>query len=596
MNNFCNLLNCDPEITVSRCFKRASLKHHPDKGGDEDFFKKILNYYDSIPDKTKKCPRKSRAKKSSAKKSSAKKSKSLKPCKSHQYRDPVTNRCRNKSKSAKKSSAKKSKSLKPCKSHQYRDPVTNRCRNKSKSAKKSSAKKSKSLKPCKSHQYRDPVTNRCRNKSKSAKKSNLERRNCIDRSSLPLKDVQIKIAKYMDTNNGLLVALGTGFGKTLSAVLASQCFLDKFPNSKIVFIGPSSLVSNFKKEIIKYGGYNMKNYEMYSFDTFYNSYKKGKGISLNGKFLIIDEAHNLRNPSSKKTQVIVKQSFKAKKRILLTATPFVNSSMDLVPIANIVLGEDVVKKSEASFDIISKYLNGKLIFIKDELKTFFPKKIEHYETVYMSDSYYDKYATRIENEKAFGENAKQFHGCYRKAVNSIGLDQYLSGKMTKVISTTRKGKTIVYTNWLEYGVNVIEKTLKKENISFRAFTGKIGKTEKKEIVDSFNNDEFDVLIITKSGAEGLDLKGVRNVIILDPPWNKASLDQIIGRAIRYKSHEHLPPDQRKVDVYYMILDIPVSEKTQPFNVPSGDVILYEIIKEKEKILSLVNEELSLYSI
>ena len=400
----------------------------------------------------------------------------------------------------------------------------------------------------------------------------------------------------MDTNNGLLVALGTGFGKTLSAVLASQCFLDKFPNSKIVFIGPASLVSNFKKEIIKYGGYNMKNYEMYSFDTFYNSYKKGEGISLNGKFLIIDEAHNLRNPSSKKTKVIVEQSFKAKKRILLTATPFVNSSMDLVPIANIVLGEDVVKKSEASFDIISKYLNGKLIFIKDELKTFFPKKIEHYETVYMSDSYYDKYATRIENEKAFGENAKKFHGCYRKAVNSIGLDQYLSDKMTKVISTVRKGKTIVYTNWLEYGVNVIEKTLKKENISFRVFTGKIGKTEKKEIVDSFNNDEFDVLIITKSGAEGLDLKGVRNVIILDPPWNKAALDQIIGRAIRYKSHEHLPPDKRKVDVYYMILDIPVSEKTKPFNVPSGDVILYEIIKEKEEILSLVNEELSLYSI
>ena len=115
----------------------------------------------------------------------------FKPCKSHQYRDPVTNRCRNKSTSAKKSSAKKSsakkssakkssakkaKSLKPCKSHQYRDPVTNRCKNKSTSAKKSSAKKSsakkaKSLKPCKSHQYRDPVTNRCKNKSTSAKKS-----------------------------------------------------------------------------------------------------------------------------------------------------------------------------------------------------------------------------------------------------------------------------------------------------------------------------------------------------------------------------------------------------------------------------------------
>ena len=145
------------------------------------FFKpcKSHQYRDPV---TNRCRKKSTsAKKSRAKKSSAKKAKSLKPCKSHQYRDPVTNRCRNKSTSAKKSStkkssAKKAKSLKPCKSHQYRDPVTNRCRNKSTSAKKSStkkssAKKAKSLKPCKSHQYRDPVTNRCRNKSTSAKKS-----------------------------------------------------------------------------------------------------------------------------------------------------------------------------------------------------------------------------------------------------------------------------------------------------------------------------------------------------------------------------------------------------------------------------------------
>ena len=57
----------------------------------------------------------------------------------------------------------RSKSRKPCKAHQHRDPVTNRCRNKSKGR--------KPLKPCKDHQHRDPVTNRCRNKSRSRRSS-----------------------------------------------------------------------------------------------------------------------------------------------------------------------------------------------------------------------------------------------------------------------------------------------------------------------------------------------------------------------------------------------------------------------------------------
>ena len=59
-----------------------------------------------------------------------------------------------------------SKELKPCKDHQYRDPVTNRCRNKPgyKRVKSPSKSPKSGFKPCKDHQYRDPVTNRCRNK------------------------------------------------------------------------------------------------------------------------------------------------------------------------------------------------------------------------------------------------------------------------------------------------------------------------------------------------------------------------------------------------------------------------------------------------
>jgi hypothetical protein len=51
----------------------------------------------------------------------------------------------------------------------------------------------------------------------------------------------------------------------------------------------------------------------------------------------------------------------------------------------------------------------------------------------------------------------------------------------------------------------------------------------------------------------LDLKETRTLIILEPYWNQARLDQVKGRAIRYKSHANLPKEQRNVDVYTLVL-------------------------------------------
>jgi len=49
-----------------------------------------------------------------------------------------------------------------------------------------------------------------------------------------------------------------------------------------------------------------------------------------------------------------------------------------------------------------------------------------------------------------------------------------------------------------------------------------------------------VLIGTKKAKEGLDLKHVRQVYIMDPWWNMVSVEQAMGRSIRYLSHEGFP--------------------------------------------------------
>ncbi len=61
-----------------------------------------------------------------------------------------------------------------------------------------------------------------------------------------------------------------------------------------------------------------------------------------------------------------------------------------------------------------------------------------------------------------------------------------------------------------------------------------------------------VLMITQSGAEGISLKNVRQVHIIEPYWNAIRIEQVIGRAVRAGSHLELPEAERHVDVYMYI--------------------------------------------
>ena len=58
-----------------------------------------------------------------------------------------------------------------------------------------------------------------------------------------------------------------------------------------------------------------------------------------------------------------------------------------------------------------------------------------------------------------------------------------------------------------------------------------------------------VFCITSAGAEGLSLRNVRAVHIMEPYWNDVRLKQVKGRAIRIGSHLDLPLEERNVSIY-----------------------------------------------
>jgi len=76
-------------------------------------------------------------------------------------------------------------------------------------------------------------------------------------------------------------------------------------------------------------------------------------------------------------------------------------------------------------------------------------------------------------------------------------------------------------------------------------------TEVAEVTKDTNlyGDYVKVVLISMAGSEGVDLKFIRQVHILEPWFNRSRIEQIEGRAVRHNSHKLLPFKERNVQVF-----------------------------------------------
>ena len=78
---------------------------------------------------------------------------------------------------------------------------------------------------------------------------------------------------------------------------------------------------------------------------------------------------------------------------------------------------------------------------------------------------------------------------------------------------------------------------------------------KQQLIELYGEDQnlhgnvIKVFLTTRSGAEGVDLKHIRKIYVMEPYWQPVLIKQVIGRGVRYESHIRLPPDERNVEVY-----------------------------------------------
>ena len=108
-----------------------------------------------------------------------------------------------------------------------------------------------------------------------------------------------------------------------------------------------------------------------------------------------------------------------------------------------------------------------------------------------------------------------------------------------------------------------ESRLTKKALRYTFITGAESTDERTISKKVFNDEEnkhgeyIQVILISAAGAEGISLKCVRQVHILEPYWNYVRVDQVLGRAIRMKSHEFLPKEDRNVEQYLYLSVLPL---------------------------------------
>lgn len=164
----------------------------------------------------------------------------------------------------------------------------------------------------------------------------------------------------------------------------------------------------------------------------------------------------------------------------------------------------------------------------------------------------------------------EFWNGYKNKSNLLTAMYECSCKMTAIMfySLRSAGPILVYSNYVKMeGLQIFKVYMKhfgytdfgkEPGIDFHRYTEFSGTMDKetrdKNLIaynDIKNKDgaRIRIILISPAGSEGISLRNVRQVHVMEPYWNEVRIEQLIGRAIRQCSHKDIPMDERYVEIY-----------------------------------------------
>ncbi|HXP52261.1 MAG TPA: DEAD/DEAH box helicase, partial [Bacteroidia bacterium] len=464
-----------------------------------------------------------------------------------------------------------------------------------------------------------------------------------------LQSQQESALKQLEDEDGVILHHSMGSGKTRTFLTAIERAQKKDPSAQVFLTAPASLLHNVDKEIKKHGlKIDKKRLDLYSFHKAVNESENLKkkryalavvdeahGLRNNDtkrvkelreiiegadKRLLSTGTANYNSISDMSTLVNIaaggdKLLPEAKREMY---AKYVEKYKKPRGILNAILGhkqeegERLTNKKQLK-KILNKYVNYYDAKESPEGRKMFPTQTEEVIEVPMSKEQ-TKYYRYAEGDIPFLLRMKIRHNMAMDAADKASLNSFSSGvrqasnsyrhllkdpekaeytpKIEKAVSNLKadmaknpRHKALVYSTYLDAGLNEYSRKLKDEGINHAIYNGSLSKEEKHKLVTDYNNNKMPVLLISSAGSEGLDTKGTRSIQLLEGHFNKSKLKQVIGRGVRYGSHEHLPENEREVKVehYHSVYSKNMFGKT-PYSI---DKYMHENAESKDELFDEV---------
>ena len=252
--------------------------------------------------------------------------------------------------------------------------------------------------------------------------------------------------------------------------------------------------------------------------------------------------------------------------------------------------------------------------IKDVLKQLAYSEREPAETNYLLPEglqlYSPKFARILENIKDPENSGLHLLYSQFRTIEGIGILKLIleanGFAEFKIERVSEKGKT---SEW-----RIVDEPENVDKPKFILYTGTESDDEKKILRNIYNSvwehvpseivselrkrssnetknymgEVIKLMMITSSGAEGINLRNTRFVHITEPYWNKSRLDQVIGRARRICSHQDLPEELRTVKVFIYISTLSEAQRKDKKNV---ELTIHDLSKRDGKTAFTTDETL-----
>ena len=234
---------------------------------------------------------------------------------------------------------------------------------------------------------------------------------------------------------------------------------------------------------------------------------------------------------------------------------------------------------------------------------------EHKSTYYVRSRIISNYASSLERAK--------------EGLNNLPNEEFTpinSPKITRILQNIEKseGPVLIYSQFVSRGgLNTVARYLEiakfknvtehinedKYDISkikncYAIISGETPVPLRTTIQNIWNHESnmygkiIKIILVSKTGAEGIDLKYGRQVHILEPYWHKSRENQVKSRIIRLGSHVDLPEKHRNVQTF-LYISRPYKKLFEVMKDPIESVTIDEslhndAIKRHESILAVRN--------